>query len=208
MSSPIKIPEIVVLASGNGTTFEAIAKSAKEGKIKARIARLICNKKNAPVLDRAKKLDVSIRLIDSSDDKLFSEIFEELEELDPDLIVLAGFMRILPDYVIAKFGNRMINTHPALLPCFGGKGFYGDRVHRAVLESGVKVTGCSVHFVSTDVDGGPIIAQECVPILEDDDISTLKERVHSHEKKLLIRTIDLLLTTPYEITGKRVVFKY
>ncbi len=200
-------PQIVVLASGNGTTFEAIAEAARDGRISASITELICNRVDAPVLDRAERMGVNHFVPVNTGEAMFNEIHGELRRLDPDLIVLAGFMRILPDMVIEEFGERMINTHPSLLPCFGGKGFYGDRVHMAVIESGARVSGCTVHFVTADVDGGPIIAQTTVPVMDSDDFRSLAERVHGAELTLLVNSIQKLLTVPYTVKGKRVLFR-
>lgn len=199
-------PQIVVLASGNGTTFEAIVRAAGNGKISGIVRRLICNRETAGVIDRAKRLGVESTLVENSGEPLFADLRKLFASLEPDLIVLAGFMRILSTDIIEKYGSRMVNTHPALLPCFGGKGFYGDRVHKAVIESGAKVSGCTVHFVTAEVDGGPIISQKTVPVLDSDDYSTLSARVHEAEKELLVTAIEKVLTVPYRISGKRVLF--
>lgn len=206
MAEKREIPEIIVMASGNGSTFEAIARAARDRVIEARISLLICNRRGAKVIERAERFNIRHLLIESKGDELFESILKGLDGQNPDLIVLAGFTRILPDYIIEKYEGRMINTHPSLLPCFGGKGFYGDHVHKAVLESGARVSGCSVHFVTTDVDGGPIIAQEPVPVLDTDDYISLGERVHEAELGLLVRAIARVLTTKHSISGKRVLF--
>lgn len=199
-------PKIVILASGNGTTFEYIVAAVRDGTIPASVVKLVCNRQNAGVIERAQRLSVEYIVSANSGERMSDEIEQVLESADPDLIVLAGFMRILSDDIIEKYGNRMINTHPALLPCFGGKGFYGDRVHRAVIESGAKVSGCTVHFVTAGVDEGPIIAQSTVPVLDTDDFRSLSARVQEAEKKLLVETIRKLVTVPYRIEGKRVLF--
>ncbi len=201
-----RIPEIVVLASGRGSTFEAIALAVKDGRIKGRISMLICNRPEAPVMEIASRMSVPSSLVSGPDESMFAEISELLERHGPDLIVLAGFMKILPEEIVRKYGERMINTHPSLLPCFGGKGFYGDRVHRAVLKSGARISGCTVHFVTPDVDGGPIIAQESVPVEDGDDVASLRDRVHSRELELIVKAIARILTEPYRISGKRVLF--
>ncbi len=108
-----------------------------------------------------------------------------LKKYEPDLIVLAGYMRILTDDFVDRYYGKMINIHPALLPLFGGEGMYGEKVHEAVLDAGMKRTGCSVHFVTSEVDGGPIIDQRCVPVKNDDDIHSLSERVKEKEHELL-----------------------
>lgn len=198
---------IVILASGNGTTFEAIADAIVDGKIQAEISRLICNRKGAGVIDRAKNHGIEYTLTANSGEEMNNEIEKVLGSLSPNLIVLAGFTRILGEDLIVKYKYRIINTHPALLPCFGGMGFYGNRVHKSVLESGAKISGCSVHFVTNEVDGGPIIAQSAVTVTDNDDVESLAQRVHESEKELLVKTISKLLTTEYDIIGKRVLFR-
>jgi phosphoribosylglycinamide formyltransferase-1 len=119
--------------------------------------------------------------------------------------VLAGFLKILSGSFIRAFPNRIINIHPSLLPCFGGKGFYGEKVHKSVIESGARISGCTVHFVTEDVDLGPIIDQESVPVLDRDTPEQLAMRIHPVEHELLVRSIRLLVSGRYEIIGKRVV---
>lgn len=201
-------PQIVVLASGNGTTFEAILNAAKDGRISGTVRMLICNRKEAGVVERARRLGVEFTIVNNSGEPLFEDLRKLFESLKPDLIVLAGFMRILSADIIGKYGDRMINTHPALLPCFGGEGFYGDRVHKAVIESGAKISGCTVHFVTEEVDGGPIIAQQPVPVLDSDDYRSLAAHVHGIEKDLLVESIEKVLTVPYTVSGQRVLFAH
>jgi len=127
------------------------------------------------------------------------EIFRKV-----DLVVLAGFLWILPPEVLGV--RPIINVHPSLLPLFGGKGMYGERVTEEVLKSGMKVTGVTVHLVTEDVDAGPIILQECVRINEDDTPSTLLERMHPIEHELIVKAIKLFSEKKYKIEGKRVIF--
>jgi len=118
--------------------------------------------------------------------------------------VLAGYMRILTPWLIEKYRGRMMNVHPALLPSFGGEGMYGEHVHEAVLRSGCKVSGCTVHFVSTEVDGGPIILQESVPVLDDDTPESLANRIHPVEHRLYVKAVALYAAGKLKMEGRRV----
>ena len=176
------------MASGGGTDFQSIIDASEAGQIDVNMKLLITNNADAYCIERAKKHDIDHYVIDhkgKSREEHEQEITEVLEEYDPDLIVLAGYMRILTDDFVDRYYGKMINIHPALLPLFGGEGMYGERVHEAVLDAGMKRTGCSVHFVTSEVDGGPIIDQRCVPVKPDDDTHSLAERVKEKEHELL-----------------------
>ncbi len=180
--------DIVVLASGGGTDFQSIVDAVESGDIPASISLMITNNPDAYCIRRARQHDISYKVIDhrsKTREEHEAEISDEIDALDPDLIVLAGYMRIFTDSFVDRYYGRMINIHPALLPLFGGPGFYGEKVHNAVLESGMKVSGCSVHFVTNEVDMGPIIAQKCVPVFYDDTVESLSERVLQVEHRLL-----------------------
>lgn len=180
--------DVAVMASGGGTDFQSIIDANEAGQIDVNMKLLITNNPDAYCIERAKKHDIDHYVIDhkgKSREEHEQEITEVLEEYDPDLIVLAGYMRILTDDFVDRYHGKMINIHPALLPLFGGEGMYGEKVHEAVLESGMKRTGCSVHFVTSEVDGGPIIDQRCVPVKNDDDVHSLAERVKEKEHELL-----------------------
>ncbi len=180
--------DIVVLASGGGTDFQSIIDAVESGDIDGNISLLITNNPDAYCLMRARKHDIPYKIIDhrgKSRKEHEKELVEEIGLKDPDLIVLAGYMRILTDDFVDRYYGRMINIHPALLPLFGGPGFYGEHVHKAVLDSGMKVSGCSVHFVTNEVDMGPIIAQRCVSVFHDDTVESLSQRVLAEEHKLL-----------------------
>ena len=179
---------IVVLASGSGTDFQSIIDGVESGMINGEIKLLITNNPEAYCIERAKKHDIDYRIIDhrgKTREEHEELIAGEIDKYDPDLIVLAGYMRMLTDYFVDRYFGKMINIHPALLPLFGGEGMYGDNVHQAVLDSGMKRSGCSVHFVTNEVDMGPIIDQRCVPVKHDDDIESLSSRVLEEEHKLL-----------------------
>jgi len=180
--------DVAVMASGGGTDFQSIIDACESGEIDAEVELLITNNPDAYCLERAKDHDIDYDVIDhrgKSRREHEQEISDTLERYDPDLIVLAGYMRIFTDDFVDRYQGEMINIHPALLPLFGGKGMYGEKVHQAVLDAGMKRTGCSVHFVTSEVDGGPIIDQRCVPVKEDDDPHSLAERVKEKEHELL-----------------------
>ncbi len=200
---------IVVLASGRGTDLQSILDAIESGYIKnARVTAVVSNNKDAYALERAKKHSAEPIYIDhrgKSREEHEKEIIEAIEPFKPDLIVLAGYMRSLTPYFVNHYRWKIINIHPALLPLFGGKGFYGERVHKAVLESGMKVSGCSVHFVTEDIDGGPIILQRCVPVKDDDTVETLAARVLEQEHKCLPEAVKLFLEGRLRVEGRRVI---
>ncbi len=198
---------IVVLASGEGTNFQALADAVKKGDLDAEIVGLISDRKGAGALKRARASGVkaiSFPRTEENRENYFRELGSAILDLEPDLIVTAGFMKILPTWLVEKFRFRIINTHPSLLPCFGGPGFYGHRVHEKVLESGARISGCTVHFVTPDVDAGPIILQAPVEVMDDDTPDSLSERVKSVEHGLLVQAAGIVLTGNIDISGKRV----
>ena len=180
--------DVAVLASGSGTDFQSIIDASKQGEIDANVVLLICNNPGAYCVERAKENDIDYRVIyhrGKSREEHEEEVSEVIDQYNPDLIVLAGYMRIFTDYFVDKYYGRLINIHPALLPLFGGPGFYGEKVHESVLKAGMKRTGCSVHFVTNEVDMGPIIDQRCVEVKPHDDVDSLSERVLEVEHELL-----------------------
>ena len=191
--------KIVVLASGSGTNLQAIIDAIKNGNlVNAEIAVVISNKKDAFALERAKSAGIKVAFINPKDftnnadyDK---KLIEVVSNCKVDLIVLAGYMKILTENFIQTFPNKIINIHPALLPDFGGKGMYGKHVHEAVLKSRVKESGCTVHFVITDVDAGPIICQRKVSVMSNDTVDSLSKRILVEEHKLLVEAIDEVLS--------------
>lgn len=199
-----------MFASGNGTNFQAIADAVAEGKLDCRISAVICERKNAGVLERSRKLGIKSIFIPysgSEPGKFNSEVLNALNILNPDLIVLAGFLKILDSSIIRRYPYRIINLHPSLLPCFGGPGFYGARVHEAVIKSGSKFSGATVHFVTEDVDQGPIILQEICTVEDHDTSETLAEKIHSIEHSLIVKSIKKILDGKFEVTGNRVIEK-
>ncbi len=184
----VSMIDLVVLASGGGTDFQSIVDTIESENIPARISLLLTNNPHAYCISRARTHDITYKVIDhrgKSRKEHETEMIKAMDLAEPDLIVLAGYMRILTEGFVDRYYGKMINIHPALLPLFGGPGYYGERVHKAVLESGMKVSGCSVHFVTCDVDMGPIIAQKCVPVYHDDTVESLSQRVLNVEHRLL-----------------------
>jgi len=168
---------IAVLVSGGGTNLQAILDAQQGGIIKSgKVALVVSDNENAYALQRAQKAGVCSEVVKKSPD-FESKLIECIEQYDIDLIVLAGFMCILSENFISHFRDRIINVHPSLIPSFCGKGFYGIHVHEAALKKGVKVTGATVHFVNEIPDGGKIIAQKAVEVLDDDTPQSLQRRV-------------------------------
>lgn len=188
---------IVVLVSGGGTNLQALIDAEKNGEIKGgKITCVISSKADAYALERAEQNGIRTRVLvrkDYPDVHEYSRaVLSALDEERADLVVYAGFMTILDESVCRAYPNKMINVHPALIPSFCGKGFYGLHVHEAVLEKGVKVTGATVHFVTEVCDGGPIILQGTVPVENGDTPEILQRRVMENvEWKLLPRAVSL-----------------
>lgn len=188
---------IVVLVSGGGTNLQALIDAEKRGEIKGgKITCVISSKEVVYALERAKQNGISTRVIPRKDygdvSSYTKAVTDALVEEKADLVVYAGFMTILDEQVVKAFPYKMMNVHPALIPSFCGKGFYGLHVHEAVLESGVKLTGATVHFVTEVCDGGPIILQGAVPVVNGDTPEVLQKRVMEQaEWKLLPKAVSL-----------------
>ena len=200
---------VVVLVSGGGTNLQAIIDAVENGTItNTKIAGVISNNKNAYALERAKKHGIAnccISLKDYADRATFNQKFlEKMDELNPDLIVLAGFLVVIPSEMIAKYRNRIINIHPSLIPSFCGTGYYGLKVHEAALSRGVKVVGATVHFVDEGTDTGPIILQKAVEVEEGDTPEVLQRRVMEQaEWKILPKAIDLIANGKVKVEDGR-----
>jgi len=202
-----KIFKLVVLVSGRGTNLQAIIDAIKNKKLNAKIVAVISNKKKAYALKRAEENGIETIYLpvkkgeEREDyDRRLAKI---IDEKNPNLIVLAGFMRILSPWFVRKYPNKIINIHPALLPSFAG--LYGENVHRAVIEYGCKVSGCTVHFVDEEVDHGPIIVQKCVEVKDDDTPESLAARVLEKEHEALVEAIKLISEGRIKIVGRRVI---
>ena len=199
--------KLVVFASGTGTTFEFLAESVKQGQIDADIVALFSDRPKSGAVERAGRFGIRVYIIKQNDiENTVDDMQNHLIATDPDLIILVGYNRILPDEIVDFYPLKIINTHPSLLPCFGGRGMYGLNVHRAVIESGAKITGCTVHFVTRNVDGGPIIDQSTVEVRYDDTPEILQERVKKEEKSVLLRAVNDILSKNIHVNGKRVSF--
>lgn len=197
--------KIGVLASGGGTNLQAIIDACERGEIKGEVAVVVSDKSDAFALERARKKNIPAIHIPPKGLKREEHerlVDEALSKHGADLVVLAGYMRILTPWLIEKYHGRMMNVHPALLPSFGGEGMYGEHVHEAVLKYGCKVSGCTVHFVSTEVDGGPIILQESVPVLENDTPVSLANRIHPVEHRLYTKAVGLYAARKLKIEGR------
>ena len=190
--------KIVVCVSGGGTNLQAIIDGIENGNIKnAQIVRVISNNRGVHALKRAKMAGIESLCIsprEYPDREHFENRFlEALEEKEPDLIVLAGFLMILPQKMIERYRNRIINIHPSLIPSFCGTGFYGLKVHEEAIKRGVKITGATVHFVDEGTDTGPIILQKAVAVEDGDTPESLQQRVMEEaEWQILPQTINLI----------------
>ncbi|HLR77037.1 MAG TPA: phosphoribosylglycinamide formyltransferase [Balneolaceae bacterium] len=188
---------LVFFASGSGTNFQSVIDAIEEGRLNARIAGLITNKNEAYCTKRAEKHNIPVKVLAPSDFESsghFDEkLLEILEQWNPYLIILAGYLLKIANPVIEKYSGQIINIHPSLLPKYGGKGFYGKKVHEAVLKGGETETGCSVHIVTEQFDEGPILEQRKVPVYQTDTPEQLAARVLKQEHQLLPEVIANLI---------------
>lgn len=203
--------KLAVLVSGGGTNLQAIIDAVEGGTItNARVSVVISNNKNAYALERAKKHGIEVLCISPKDydsRDAFNEAFlDKLNSYQADLVVLAGFLVVIPEQMIRQYQNRMINIHPSLIPAFCGTGFYGLKVHEGALKRGVKVTGATVHFVDEGTDTGPIILQKPVEVLDSDTPEILQRRVMEEaEWQILPKAIDLIANGKVSVTDGHVV---
>lgn len=205
--------KVAVLVSGGGTNLQAIIDSMANGKItNAEIVTVISNNKNAYALERAEKAEIPAKCVSPKDyesRELFNKaLLEAVEESGADLIVLAGFLVVIPQEMIEKYRNRIINVHPSLIPSFCGTGYYGLKVHEAALERGVRVSGATVHFVDEGTDTGPIILQKAVEVLDGDTPQLLQKRIMERaEWVILPMAIDLIANGKLEVKDGKVISK-
>ena len=205
--------KVVVLVSGGGTNLQAIIDAANNGNItNTEIVGVISNNKNAYALQRAKNAGIESVCVSPKDFASRAEFNQELlnvvDGFGADLLVLAGFLVVIPEIMIEKYRNRIINIHPSLIPSFCGTGFYGLKVHEAALEKGVKVVGATVHFVDEGTDTGAIILQKAVEVEQGDTPEVLQRRVMEQaEWKILPRAIDLIANGKVEVVNNKVVIK-
>lgn len=204
---------VLVCVSGGGTNLQAIIDAKAAGKLEhAELVCVISNKKDAYALGRAEKAgikNVCVSPKDFPDRKAFHEAFlKTVEEAAPDLIVLAGFLVVLPEEMISRYRNRIINIHPSLIPSFCGTGYYGLKVHEAVLARGVKLTGATVHFVDEGTDTGPIILQRPVAVQENDTPEILQRRVMEEAEWILLpEAIELIAAGRVSVVKDKVFIR-
>lgn len=195
---------IAVLLSGRGSNFEAIADSVAAGRIpNAEIAVVVSNRENAPGVEKARQRGLEAVVIPSKGrqrEEYDREVVALLKEKKIDLVCLAGFMRLLSPYFVSEFRQRILNIHPALLPAFPGL-----EAQKQALEWGVKVSGCTVHFVDENLDAGPIVAQAVVPVRDDDTDETLSARILCEEHRIYTEAINIVLGGEFRIEGRRVI---
>ncbi|MDP3113075.1 MAG: phosphoribosylglycinamide formyltransferase [Thermodesulfovibrionales bacterium] len=195
-----------VLASGRGSNFQAIIDAIEKGNLKASIELLITDNPSAFAIERARKHNIKYLFINprefAAKDVFFSRIADELKAKGVELVILAGFMRIVRKPLIAAFPGRIMNIHPALLPAFPG--LHGQK---QALDYGVKISGCTVHFVDEGMDTGPVIIQAAVPVLPDDTEDTLSERILGFEHRIYPEAVRLFAEGRIEIDGRKVKIK-
>jgi len=205
--SPIKL---AVLISGSGRTLKNFIDLVTEDQLPVDIRLVVSSSSKAGGLKYAEEAGIPTRIISrgdfpkgqAGDTEYGDAVFAACRDAGVDYVTMAGFLKLAP--VPADFAGRVVNIHPALLPAFGGPGMYGDRVHQAVLDAGVKVTGCTVHFVDNEYDAGPIIWQQPVPVFEDDTADTLAKRVFEVEKEAYPHVLKMLAAGRVTLDGRRV----
>ncbi len=183
--------QLVIFASGNGSNAENIIGHFHDSG-KARVAAVFCNRPGAGVVERARRHGVDVEII-SRETLQSGHVLSELQKINPDLIVLSGFLMMMPADIVQHFSNRIVNIHPALLPKFGGKGMYGDNVHRAVLESGESETGITIHYVDEHYDNGDVIFQARADVGADATIDSIARSVQNLEHEHFPKVIEKLL---------------
>lgn len=202
---------IAVLASGGGTNLQVVMDACSRGEIDGQVVLVVVNRKAAYARERAKAAGIKTRYLNKTQ-------FESPEAMDCamlalfqqeaiDVVVLAGYLSILGHETISAYENRILNTHPALIPSFCGMGYWGHHVHQAVLDYGAKVSGCTVHLVNEETDGGPIVLQEAVPVMDDDTADTLAARILPVEHKLLPQAVGYLCAGRLKVEGRKVTIK-
>ncbi|MGD9568904.1 MAG: phosphoribosylglycinamide formyltransferase [Sedimentibacter sp.] len=202
---------IGVLISGSGTNLQSLIDNIENGFIKGEISVVISNKENAYGLERARKHNIDAVFINQryyeSFEKFNDAIMMELEKHQVDIVVLAGYLKILSHKFIKNYKNKIINIHPSLIPAFCGKGYYGIKVHEAAINYGVKISGATVHFVDEGADTGPIILQETIAVDFEDTAESLQQKILKIEHRLLPFAVKLLCEDKLEVVGRKVKIK-
>lgn len=191
--------KIGVLISGGGTNLQAVIDGCENKFINGEVKVVISNKAEAYGLERAKKHNIKA-VCEKEEDK----IIKILKENEVDLVVLAGYLKIISPKLVNEYRNKIINIHPSLIPAFCGKGYYGEKVHQGVIDYGAKVTGATVHFVDEGADTGPIIMQKTVEVKQDDDAKKLAARVLDVEHEILTKSISMFCENKLTVQGRRV----
>lgn len=181
---------IAVFASGTGSNAKRLQEHFSDENKGIAVSLLVCNNKNAAVIEKMKAVDVPVLILSNNEFEKGSQLVEKLKEYRIDWIVLAGFLRKIPDNVIGEFTNRIINIHPSLLPKYGGKGMYGMHVHRAVVDNKEKESGISIHLVNEVYDGGAIVFQKSFAVLSDDHAEDVAQKVQALEHKYFPRVVE------------------
>lgn len=206
----MNLPRIGVLVSGQsrGTNFQAILDAVERGDLHVKPALLVATSEMHGAVARARDAHVKTLVLPpgscTSVEEWEHRVCDALYQAGVSVVVLAGYLRRISNVLLEAFPGRILNVHPALLPAFGGQGMFGIRVHRAVLEHGCKVSGCTVHFVNEHYDMGPIIAQACVPVEDDDTPETLSARIQAQEHRLYPQCIEWLAHDKLRLDGRRV----
>lgn len=191
--------KIGVLISGGGTNLQAVIDGCKNKSINGEVRVVISNKENAYGLERARNHNIKA-ICEKDEDK----IIEVLKENEIELVILAGYLKIVSPKLVNEYRNKIINIHPSLIPAFCGKGYYGEKVHQGVIDYGAKVTGATVHFVDEGADTGPIIMQKTVEVKQDDDTKKLAKRVLEVEHEILTKSISMFCENKLTVNGRRV----
>lgn len=191
--------KIGVLISGGGTNLQAVIDGCENKSINGEVRVVISNKENAYGLERARNHNIKA-ICEKDEDK----IIEVLKENEIELVILAGYLKIVSPKLVNEYRNKIINIHPSLIPAFCGKGYYGEKVHQGVIDYGAKVTGATVHFVDEGADTGPIIMQKTVEVKEDDDTKKLAKRVLEVEHEILTKSISMFCENKLTVNGRRV----
>jgi phosphoribosylglycinamide formyltransferase-1 len=215
MPKPLRDPPIIdppirlaVCVSGAGTTLQNLIDCIRTGRLRAQVVQVVASRPRIGAIARAEAAGIPLALAKYNARSLaeFSaSVFEPIRRSESELVILGGFLSLLelPD----EYKGRVVNVHPSLIPSFCGRGFYGAKVHESVLDAGVKVSGCTVHFVDEVYDSGPIILQRSAPVLDDDTVETLASRIHKEECKALPEAISLYAEGRLKIKGRRVFIR-
>ncbi|NLZ52031.1 MAG: phosphoribosylglycinamide formyltransferase [Thermoanaerobacteraceae bacterium] len=197
-----------VLVSGGGSNLQSIIDHCNSGYLSAEVVIVISSKESVYALERAKRHNISSTVVQPKNFKTKEayedELIKKLKFYNVDLVVLAGYVKVLSPHFVSTFQGKIMNIHPSLIPAFCGEGFYGEKVHKAALDYGVKITGVTVHFVDEGADTGPIILQKAVPVMDGDTPESLAKRVLQEEHKIYPEAIKLFAEGRLKIDGRKV----